>query len=500
MDPAVPPIRFVLNGESVEVRGASPSETLLDWLRLQRRLTGTKEGCAEGDCGACTVVVARHDADGALRVEPCNACIRQLPTLHGTAVLTVEGLAESHPVQQAMVGMHGSQCGFCTPGFVMAMAAALAGPDGAGRALDSREAACEALAGNLCRCTGYRPIIDALHAASAQLQSRPGAGLPDWIANLPDPGPAPTPPLEYAAAGIAWHAPGDASAVDALLADDPHAWLLAGGTDIGLWITKQLREPQRYVWLGAVEALGRIEIDDSGLRIGAAVSLADAFRALDGDYPELARYWSRFASPSIRASGTLVGNLANGSPIGDAAPVLIALGAQVVLRRRGADKAPERRTLPLESLYLDYRKQDRAPGEWLEAVIVPRRGSHQRVAAWKLSKRIEQDISAVSVGIAFEERDGRLAGVRVAFGGMAGTVRRASQVEAALEAAPATVASFAAAAAVLPQDFSPMDDLRASARYRLEAAAGLLERSGHVLCGGAAIASLEQVDVDGGTA
>jgi xanthine dehydrogenase small subunit len=504
MDPAVRPIRFVLNGEPVEVSGASPSETLLDWLRIRRRLTGTKEGCAEGDCGACTVILARRGADGALRVEPCNACIRQLPTVDGMAVLTVEGLGGVHPVQQAMVETHGSQCGFCTPGFVMAMAAALAGADGSGRAIASREAACEALAGNLCRCTGYRPIVDALHGASQQLaaacegrEGREGrGGLPDWISRLPEP----APPLDYAAGGIAWHAPREAAAVDALLADDPQAWLLSGGTDIGLWVTKQLREPGRYVWIGAVDDLGRIETGTDAFRIGAAVSLADAFRALDDDYPELGRYWSRFASPSIRASGTLVGNLANGSPIGDAAPVLIALGAQVVLRRRGEGGRPQRRTIPLESLYLDYRRQDRAPGEWLEAAIVPRREPQRRIAAWKLSKRIEQDISAVSVGIAFTERDGHLYDVRIAFGGMAGTVRRAPAVEAALDGRPATPASFAAAASGLSQDFSPMTDMRASARYRLEAAAGLLERTGHLLCGGATLATLatlEQLAVDG---
>jgi xanthine dehydrogenase small subunit len=466
------PIRFLLNGDVVEVAGTSPSTTLLEWLRTERRATGTKEGCAEGDCGACTVVLARRGPDGALKVEPCNACIRQLPTVDGAAVLTVEGLGGSHPVQRAMVQGHGSQCGFCTPGFVMAMVAALAGPDGQGRSIDSPEAACDALAGNLCRCTGYRPIVDALLGVSGACDTVP------WLEPPP-----PSEPLRYAAGGLEWHAPRDPESVDALLADHPDAWLLAGGTDIGLWVTKQLREPVRWVWLGAVDALAHVGVGDDGFDIGAAVSLADAFAALSGDYPEFDRYWSRFASPSIRASGTLVGNLANGSPIGDAAPVLIALGATLVLRRRGDDGTTVRRTLPLESLYLDYRVQDRAPGEWIERVVVPRRASERRVAAWKLSKRIEQDISAVSLGVALSVVDDRLADVRIAFGGMAGTVRRAAKVEAALQGLPARAASFDEAAAQLAQDFSPLSDMRASAGYRLEAGAGLLRRTGLVLFG-----------------
>jgi xanthine dehydrogenase small subunit len=491
------PVRFVLNGQPVEVQGLSPSTTLLEWLRIDRRLTGTKEGCAEGDCGACTVLLAGRRRDGSLRIEPCNACIRQLPSVDGLAVLTVEGLGGAHPVQRAMVAGHGSQCGFCTPGFVMAMTVAIAGPDGAGRRIASRDAACEALAGNLCRCTGYRPIVDALVAASADCAD--ADCLPEWLRTFGEPtaeaaphaGPAHAgAPLEYEAAGVGWAAPGTAAEVDALLADRPEAWLLAGGTDVGLRITKQLLEPPSYVWLGAVAGLDAVSAGPDGFDVGAAVSLADAFAALDADYPELAGYWSRFASPSIRASGTLVGNLANGSPIGDAAPVLIALDARVVLRGL-LDGVPSRRELPLESLYLDYRVQARAPGEWLERVIVPRRPDGQRVFAWKLSKRIEQDISAVSVGVVLSERDGRLADVRVAFGGMAGIVRRAPHVEAALDGQPVSIDAFEAAAAEVARDFSPLSDLRATAGYRLDAAAGLVRRTGSALCGTGAPATID---------
>ncbi len=491
MTPTPRPIRFVLDGRPVEIGHAPPATMLLDWLRTAARATGTKEGCAEGDCGACTVALARREADGRLRVEPCNACIRPLASVDGCGVLTVEGLGGGHPVQRAMVERHGSQCGFCTPGFVVAMAARLAaGP------VDSREAACEALAGNLCRCTGYRPIVDAMLAASAALHgpgtagrtdptgTAPGSGaahavgLPGWLNTLPPP---PDEPLAYSADGAQWHAPRTPEAVDALLAQAPDAWLLAGGTDVGLWVTKQLREPRRWIRLGEVEALRRASAGETAFEVGAAVSLADAFALLRLDWPELDRYWSRFASPAIRASGTLVGNLANGSPIGDAAPVLIALGASVVLRRAG-DGAPRVRELPLEDLYLDYRVQRREPGEWIERVRVPRRRPARRVLASKLSKRFEQDISAVSLGLSFDAGE-RLSDVRIAFGGMAGTVRRAPAAEAVLEGAAPTLDAFERAGAALAADFSPLDDLRASRDYRLAAAAGLLARAWHALHG-----------------
>jgi xanthine dehydrogenase small subunit len=481
MIPSQRPIRFVLDGTPVAVDDAPPSTMLLDWLRIRAQATGTKEGCAEGDCGACTVVLARRDADGALRTEPCNACIRPLASVDGLGVLTVEGLGGAHPVQQAMLACHGSQCGFCTPGFVTAMAARLAtGP------VSDHTQACEALAGNLCRCTGYRPIVAALREASGTLHpagvagaAGEAAGLPAWVKALPVPEAA---PLAFAAGGVEWVSPQTPEAVDALLAETPDAWLLAGGTDIGLWVTKQLREPRRWIRLGAVGALQVREATATGFEIGAAVSLADAFALLRADHPELDRYWARFASPAIRASGTLVGNLANGSPIGDAAPVLIALGARIVLRRAG-DDGPLMRELPLEALYRDYRVQDRAPGEWIERVRIPRRRPGQRVIASKLSKRFEQDISAVSLGLSCELAQGTLTGVRIALGGMAGVVRRAPTAEAVLEGATPALETFARAGAALAADFSPLDDMRASRAYRLAAAAGLLERAWHAWYG-----------------
>ena len=464
------PIRFVLDGRPVAIEGESPAMTLLEWLRLRQRETGTKEGCAEGDCGACTVVLAHREADGQVRVEPCNACIRPLASVDGCGVITVAGLGGAHPVQEAMVDGHGAQCGFCTPGFVTAMAARLAqGP------VADRASACVALAGNLCRCTGYRPIVDALCQASEVLYAQgatPLAGLPAWVAALPPPDPQ---ALAFEAQGAQWFSPQRMEDIDALLAETPDAWLLAGGTDIGLWVTKQLRTPARWIYLGAVPELARIETTPEGITLGAAVSLTEGYKAWCAEYPELEPYVERFASPAIRASGTLVGNLANGSPIGDTAPVAIALGATVMLRRAGPDGRPQRRSLPLEDLYLDYRVQRREPGEWIESVWLPRRRPAQQCHAAKLSKRFEQDISAVSLGLSFDAGE-HLSQVRIALGGMAGTVRRARAAEALLEGARPTQAVFEAAGRALSEDFTPMDDLRASRAYRLAAAAGLLQR------------------------
>jgi xanthine dehydrogenase small subunit len=488
------PIRFVLDGEIREIASVAPTRTVLQYLREDLGRIGTKEGCAEGDCGACTVVLADADGDR-VRYRAVNACIQFVPTLDGRALFTVESLKRDgalHPVQQAMADGHGAQCGFCTPGFVMSMFALYKSEPAPDRAAIN-----DALAGNLCRCTGYRPIVEAAQAmyglgkrlpaiehdhltAPAGVHSTAAATaearLAEQLRSLQRPD-----GLSMQHTEGAFHAPSTLAAFAKLREAHPDARILAGGTDVGLWVTKQLREPGRWIRLGEVDALRGASAGASAFEIGAAVSLADAFALLRTDWPELDRYWSRFASPAIRASGTLVGNLANGSPIGDAAPVLIALGASVVVRRAGADGARVRE-LPLEDLYVDYRVQRREPGEWIERVRVPRRGASRRVHAAKLSKRFEQDISAVSLALSFEGGP-RLSGVRITLGGMAGVVRRAPAAEAALEGATPTLDAFGRAGAAFAADFSPLDDPRASREYRLAAAGGMLVRAWHVLFG-----------------
>ncbi|HWL69640.1 MAG TPA: xanthine dehydrogenase small subunit [Geminicoccus sp.] len=452
------PIRFTVNGAGVEVTDLHPTTTLLQYLRVHRRLTGTKEGCAEGDCGACTVAVGEW-LDGRLRWRAVNACILFLSTLHGKAVLTVEGLSSEsqplHPVQQAFVDHHAAQCGFCTPGFVMALVAHRLDPENGGHLATE-----DVIAGNLCRCTGYRPILDA--AADAEpggLEPAPPPELPDEA--MPD----------YRAAGGRIRMPRSGDELAACLQETPDATLLAGGTDIGLWVTKALRELDDLVWLGACADLQRIDATPDGLRIGAAVRLHDAHPALAGHWPELGELLRRFACVQIRQAGTVLGNVLNASPIGDGSPAFLALGASLVLR-----KGDRRRTVPLDSFFLAYRKTALEQGEFAEALLLPWPTDGQVFKAMKLSKRFDQDISAVMGAFRLTLADGLVQDARLAFGGLAAIPRRSPSAEAALVGQRLDEAAIEAACAGFRQDFQPIDDVRATAAYRLEAGQNLLRR------------------------
>ncbi|WP_300441040.1 xanthine dehydrogenase small subunit [uncultured Mameliella sp.] len=442
-------IAFLLNGESVELAEVSPTETLLDWLREKRGLTGTKEGCNEGDCGACTVMVT--DADG---TRALNACILFLPQLHGKAVRTVEGLSGPdgalHPVQQALVEFHGSQCGFCTPGFAVSMATAHLNGDTGHK---------DALAGNLCRCTGYAPILRAARAAEDR-------SVPDWLSADRD---FRNPEIADSRSPTC-HAPETADDLARLYAEDPQATLVAGATDVGLWVTKQLRDLDRVIFLNRCADLQRIEETDSGYRIGAGVTMDRVHALMKPLCPSYAEMIRRYGSTQVRGAATIGGNIANGSPIGDNPPALIAAGATLHLRH-----GDTRRDLPLEDFFLDYGKQDRAPGEFVEAVTLPKALDSLRV--YKLSKRFDQDISAVCGAFNLTVTDGIVTAARIAFGGMAGIPKRAAHVEAALTGQPWTEATLEAAAPAWAQDFTPMSDMRASADYRLTAAQNMLRRA-----------------------
>ncbi|PPB79911.1 xanthine dehydrogenase small subunit [Albidovulum inexpectatum] len=436
-------IAFLLNGQPVRIAGESPTRTLLDWLRETRGLKGTKEGCNEGDCGACTVMVT--DPDGAVRA--LNACILFLPQLHGRAVRTVEGLSAPdgrlHPVQQAMIDNHGSQCGFCTPGFVVSMATAH---------LRGARDHDDYLAGNLCRCTGYAPIVRAARAVE-------GTPPPEWLredfSSLPD-----------AAAPLA---PRSADELAAWYLDHPDAVLVAGATDIGLWVTKKLQDLPRIVFLHGCRDLQRIERRGDAIRIGAGVTIAALRAALRDSHPAFAELLRRFGSEQVRAAATIGGNIANGSPIGDSPPALIAMGARLHLRRGN-----DRREIALEDFFVDYGKQDRRPGEFVEAVTMP--ASAPDLACYKLSKRFDQDISTLCGCFNIAVQDGRVTDARIAFGGMAGIPKRARAVEAALIDRAWSAETIASALPAFAEDFTPLTDMRGSAEYRLEAARNLLVR------------------------
>jgi xanthine dehydrogenase small subunit len=458
-------IRFLLDGKLIEVTDIDPTRTLLQYLREDLRRVGSKEGCAEGDCGACTVVVAELDGDG-LRYRAVNACIQFLPTLDGKALFTVESLKSAdgrlHPVQQSMVDHHGSQCGFCTPGFIMSMFALYQ------RERNPRRAEIDdALSGNLCRCTGYRPIIDACrHMGDYPAVENDEAGLVGRLRELRrDRG------LSISHGGAQYHAPLEVAELASLYRDNPEARILAGGTDVGLWVTKQLRELPAVIYLGNVAALGRIETGGDSIEIGAAVTLSDAFAALEEHYPELGEMFRRFASLPVRNAGTLVGNIANGSPIGDSMPPLIAIEARVRLRL-----GDDRRTLALDDLYLDYMQNAMRPGEFIEALEVPLPRPGLQLRCYKLARRFDQDISAVCVAFALRLDGDRVDAIRIAMGGMAAIPRRASITENYLLDEAWDESTLVTAERKLDEDFTPLSDMRASAAYRRRACANLLHR------------------------
>lgn len=463
-------IRFLLNGREVTLHEVGASQTLLDFLRLDQRLTGTKEGCAEGDCGACTVLVGRLGSEG-LDYTPVNACIRFLVSVDGCHVVTIEDLTgpegRLHPVQQAMVDHHGSQCGFCTPGFVMSLYALwMAVPEPTETQIET------ALQGNLCRCTGYAPIIRAAVAVSrygapaADHLNTERARVTDQLKALRDGRRVVT-----GADGDMAILPADDDDLAAALLEYPQATLIAGATDVGLWVTKFLRPIGPAIFLGHLDALKTVHVDGDALHIGAGASYSDCQSAISDHFPHLAPYWDRIAGWQVRNMGTVGGNIANGSPIGDTPPVLIALGAEITLRR-----GDMRRVLPLERFFIDYGKQDRAEGEFVEAIRVPLPAQGQIDAAYKISKRRDEDISSVAAGISVIRRGDTITQARIAFGGMAATPKRAAKAEAALRGTVWSEAAFEQAAQALAQDFTPLSDWRASSEYRMLAAQNLLRR------------------------
>ena len=462
-------LTFRFRGRTRSLSNFSPRRTLLDWLREDESATGTKEGCAEGDCGACTVVLARVSG-GRLVYSPVNACILLLGQIDGAELLTIEDLAEGeslHPLQQAMVDLHGSQCGFCTPGIVMSLFALYHGGEAA-----TRDNVNQALVGNLCRCTGYRPIIEAAFATIDGVAKDKFADADAErlmaISALDD-----GRDLLVGTEDSFFAAPASEASLAELYAIHPEATLIGGATDVGLWITKKLSPLEKIVWLGRIKDFGAIADSAESLRLGAGATLEAATPALAALHPDLGLLMSRFGSAQVRASGTVGGNIANGSPIGDLAPALIALGALVELRSGGAT-----RVLLLENFFVGYGKQDRGSSEYVSALIIPKLKANEAYRAAKVTKRFDEDISAVMAAFKLTLDGRKVVSARIAYGGMAATPKRATGAEAALVGADLdNPRSWVAAKAKIGEDFKPLTDMRASVAYRSEVAANLVIRA-----------------------
>jgi xanthine dehydrogenase small subunit len=460
-------IQFVRRGELVTLRNVPPTRTLLEVLREDLQCTGTKEGCNEGDCGACTVVLGEA-RDGQIHYSAVNSCIRLAHSVNGLALWTAQDIAAQdgtlHPAQQALVQCHASQCGFCTPGFAMSLFALYQNQQGSAAPL-TRTQVTEALSGNLCRCTGYRPIVE----AALQMAQLPPVHLeaPEMLQKMEL--------VKHVSIGLepysSYILPTTLSALLSARAQHPQAQIVAGCTDVGLWINKLHMTFEQVLDVSRVQEIRQIEDHPHALHIGAAATLTQAFAALVADRPHLHTFASRFAGMPVRNAGTLGGNVANGSPIGDAMPLLIALGSRVVLMNERGE-----RELPLEDFYVGYRKNVLAPDEVLAWIKVPKATPGELSRAFKISKRFEDDISAVCLALQLRVEDGQVRHASIGVGGVAATPVRAKQTEAALTGQPWTQATVTQAMATLRQEFTPLSDLRASANYRVQVLGNLLQR------------------------
>ncbi|MBP2171327.1 xanthine dehydrogenase small subunit [Erwinia toletana] len=467
-------IQFLLNQTLVSEQDIDPNLTVLNYLRNHKQRCGTKEGCASGDCGACTVTLGKV-VDGGMRYETINSCLTLVSTLQGKQLITVEDLKQGqqlHSVQQAMVDCHASQCGFCTPGFVMSLFTLQKNSQ-----RWDRHQTEQALSGNLCRCTGYRPIVDAARQACDHPQedsfSRQQQQVAQRLLALQ------SDQLQEIARGEnRCLLPKTVAQLAALYQQYPQAKLLAGGTDLSLQITQQYQTLPLLIALEQIDELKQCQIGEQEVVLGAGASLTHCYQLLKEHIPGFAAILQRFASLQVRNQGTLGGNIANASPIGDAPPMLLALNASLILQQ-----GEQQRRLPLEQFFSGYRQTALQPAEFIRAIVIPHVTTSHNFHAWKVSKRLDDDISAVFAAFNLQIEQDVIVDARVAFGGMAATAKRASACEQQLIGQHFNAATLEKACRALEQDFQPLSDFRASAGYRLLVAKNLLRRYYHLLCG-----------------
>jgi xanthine dehydrogenase small subunit len=457
-------IKFMLNGQWVSESELDPSLSILRYLRTKKGLAGTKEGCASGDCGACTVLLG--DSDGEIaNYKAVNSCITLLGDVHGKHIVSVDGLNQdgtAHPVQTAMVDKHGSQCGFCTPGIVMSLAGLREKQTSC-----SREDALEALSGNLCRCTGYRPIVDAaLESFQLADNNNPVNQTAAW----------PVPELDRCAGlsdgQASYFAPQTEAELHSVLTDNPKATFIAGATDLALEMTQQYKEFDCLVSLSNVTELMQLTEQDDQLIIGGAATYSAVMPWLDTWYPQVVALFDRIGSLQIRNRGTIGGNVANASPIGDTPPVLLALDASVELA-----SATTQRKVALKDFFLGYKQTVLEDGEYIRNVIIPKPEDNTYVKLYKVSKRYEDDISAVMAAFFFKIEQGLISEVRLAFGGMAATPKFAESAQALLLGKQMNDEVLTQAMRAISDDFAPMTDVRATDKYRIKVAQNLLQKA-----------------------
>ncbi len=451
---------FNLNGRPAAAE-CRPDTTLLEWLRAHKRLTGTKEGCAEGDCGACTILLSKQDGSGFAAV---NSCIISIGQVEGRSIVTVEGLSAEkvHPIQDAMAQNGSSQCGFCTPGIVVSLAGLLSE-----NADPSESQIHDSLAGNLCRCTGYKPIVEAAKSvAKSGVTAIPPVESKHALASLIN------------SSGGVFHRPASLKDFFAARAANPQAIIVAGATDLGVALAEHESAWPIAIWTGGVKELRTITEDEGHWHFGAAVTWTEILETTKNAYPSLAILLRRFGSTQIRNMGTIGGNIGTASPIGDGPPALIALGAAITL---ASDRGEH--SMPLEDFFLDYRKTALHEDEIIKSVTVPKPAPGQHFRVWKISKRYDQDISTVCGAFNLTIRDGMIASARIAFGGMAATSRRVPTAEAALIGKPVSDAAFASAADAIRAAFKPLSDWRGTSDYRSQVAGNLAIRLGAELNG-----------------
>lgn len=463
-------VRFLLNNDLVTIENIDPNLTVLQYLREIQFNTGTKEGCASGDCGACTVVLAELDQDNAkqLHYKSINSCITFVGNLHSKQLITVEDLkngAKLHHAQQTIVDNHGSQCGFCTPGFVMSSFALHKHNQ-----TPNRAEVLEALAGNLCRCTGYRSIIEAAITSSIGSDEDSFAKhYQQTVSTLTELQKLPAPSLT----GNDHHfvAPKNIDELAIELTNEPNSTLVAGGTDLALSVTQNLATIDKLVYLGNVKELTTITETATEIVIGSALPYSQFIDILHHYYPDLGDMIERIGSKQVRNTGTLGGNVGNASPIGDMPPALIALGATMTLHVQGQE-----RTILVEDYFVDYKKTVLKPAEFIKSIQIPKPIAGQTLKLYKISKRFDDDISAVLAAFFIETNADKITKVRLAFGGMAAIPKRAPAAEAVLLGNSLSKEIVTQAKAALATDFQPMSDVRASDRYRMTVAQNLIEK------------------------